>query len=363
MLLKRPRPSVIALLFAMSLQATPARAENIEPHYAGSKTCASCHAEQSRWQHTVSMANAMQLVAECPILIEHPKLTFREEPYSYQIVRDGSKSIYTVTDGKETITVPLSYAFGLGEAGQTYVFELNGKFFESRVSFFHKINGLDLTMGARNTKPKSLEEAAGRQQDAQDARECFACHTTGGVRANKLHLETMTPGIQCENCHGPAAEHVASARKGGGKPVIPAKLHDLSTEELSDFCGGCHRTWSKIALSGPHGIPNVRFQPYRLTNSKCYDSADPRIRCTACHDVHQDLQRDAAAYDAKCLACHTAAKGAAQVAASVPQQKACPVARKNCTTCHMPKYELPGAHYQFTDHTIRVVKAGAPYPN
>lgn len=357
--------SVIALiLFTARLIC----AEGPEPHYAGSKACASCHAEQSRSQHLVSMANAMQPVAECPILIEHPKLTFREEPYSYQIIREGNRSIYTVTDGKETLTVPLSYAFGLGEAGQTYVFERDGRFYESRVSFFRKINGLDLTMGAQSTKPKTLEEAAGRQQDAQDARECFACHTTGGVRANKLHLETLTPGIQCENCHGAAAEHVASLQKGGAKPVIPAKLHDLSTEELSDFCGGCHRTWSKIALSGPHGILNVRFQPYRLTNSKCYDSADPRIRCTACHDVHQDLERNASAYDSKCVACHSGANRTAHVAAALnkaagPQQKACPVAKKNCTTCHMPKYELPGAHYQFTDHTIRVVKAGAPYPN
>lgn len=28
----------------------------------------------------------------------------------------------------------------------------------------------------------------------------------------------------------------------------------------------------------------------------------------------------------------------------------------------MPKVELPGGHAQFTDHNIRVVKAGEPYP-
>jgi hypothetical protein len=28
----------------------------------------------------------------------------------------------------------------------------------------------------------------------------------------------------------------------------------------------------------------------------------------------------------------------------------------------MPKTELPGAHRQFTDHEIRIVRAGEPYP-
>ena len=29
---------------------------------------------------------------------------------------------------------------------------------------------------------------------------------------------------------------------------------------------------------------------------------------------------------------------------------------------HMPKYEIRGSHYSFTDHWIRVVKSGEPYP-
>jgi hypothetical protein len=29
----------------------------------------------------------------------------------------------------------------------------------------------------------------------------------------------------------------------------------------------------------------------------------------------------------------------------------------------MPKIKLPGAHFAFTDHRIRVVRAGEPYPD
>jgi hypothetical protein len=29
----------------------------------------------------------------------------------------------------------------------------------------------------------------------------------------------------------------------------------------------------------------------------------------------------------------------------------------------MPRYEIPGSHFDSTDHMIRVVRAGEPYPN
>lgn len=42
--------------------------------------------------------------------------------------------------------------------------------------------------------------------------------------------------------------------------------------------------------------------------------------------------------------------------------EACPAAQGRCVTCHMPKIELPGAHFRFTDHRIRIVKPNEPYP-
>jgi hypothetical protein len=131
------------------------------------------------------------------------------------------------------------------------------------------------------------------------------------------------------------------------------KLSSMSTEQTSAFCGQCHRTWEEIAGSGQMGVVNVRFQPYRLTNSKCYDTDDSRISCLACHNPHQEIDRTAAHYDAKCQACHDGGK---------PSAVACKVAKSNCVTCHMPKVEIPGSHHQFFDHEIRIVKANE-YPN
>ena len=139
------------------------------------------------------------------------------------------------------------------------------------------------------------------------------------------------------------------------------KLIGLSADQASNFCGQCHRTWAEIAVTPNPSIANVRFQPYRLTGSKCYDPDDARISCLACHNPHHDFGPKPVNFDPKCLACHSGAKPAAGKPPK-PGAKACPVSKTDCVSCHMPKLELPGAHYKFTDHRIRIVKPNEPYP-
>lgn len=122
-----------------------------------------------------------------------------------------------------------------------------------------------------------------------------------------------------------------------------------------------------------NGINNVRFQPYRLYNSRGHDPQDARFTCTACHDPHVELKQADPAYDAKCIMCHAprpanSAPAAEQSAAARRRPaassaaKSCPVANDRCVTCHMPTVELPGAHFKFTHHRIRIARRGDPYP-
>jgi Cytochrome c554 and c-prime len=317
------------------------------------QTCGKCHADVAARFRETPMAKALAPVSACEILQRHPDLLFREPGYESRIRREGDRSLLTVTGGGETLTIPLLWAFGRGQAGQTYVFEKDGSYYESRISFYNALRGLDLTMGAQPGKPKSIEDAAGHRLGARDALDCFGCHSAGGAGKDGLHLEALVPGVGCASCHGGAARHAAAAATGDARGAKLQKLSAASAEEMSELCGRCHRTWSQIASGGPRGVLNVRFQPYRLTNSRCYDVTDARIRCSACHDPHGPLETSAAAYDGRCGACHSA-KG---------RVKTCSVAKEKCVTCHMPKIELPGAHARFTDHQIRIARAGDPYPN
>ena len=156
---------------------------------------------------------------------------------------------------------------------------------------------------------------------------CIGCHTAGYGTENGFQDEATTPhlaGVQCENCHGPSAEHAA-------KPAVKA-FRPIKTL-AGEMCGGCHTdahhpTYDEWATSG-HGsleIPHEEFAdpesgPGRMgTCGACHSAAtrqallrgvrdmqvigetDPSkfapelpttveaantgITCTACHDVH-----------------------------------------------------------------------------
>jgi len=320
-----------------------------------STPCAKCHA-QGRTQPNTEMAHALEIVEQDRILSDHPVLTATYGKYSYRIERKGDQSLFSVTDGTATLALPIRYAMGVSfDLGQTYILEKDGKFYESRLSWFRALNGLGPTLGQQNRRPANLDEAIGQLLSHDDAMRCFGCHATNAVSDQQLTLDKMTPGVQCSHCHEATDAHLAALVKGSGKPVVPPellKLRDMSAEQASNFCGRCHRTWSDVVVHQAYNIGDVRFQPYRLWSSLCYDPDDPRISCLACHDPHVEPNTQLTDYDPKCQACHGGGKAGA---------KACPVSKHNCASCHMPKTDLPGAHYKFTDHRIRIVKPNEPF--
>src|SRR3989442_12271319 len=87
----------------------------------------------------------------------------------------------------------------------------------------------------------------------------------------------------------------------------------LNTEEVSNFCGACLRTWEQIASLHLYNINNVRFQPYRLANRKGYDPEDRRISCIALHDAHKAPGHELFFSDSKCTSCHNGEPQSASV--------------------------------------------------
>jgi hypothetical protein len=315
--------------------------------------CARCHVE-ALTQPGTYMAQALETVERSKVLKEHPLLSATVGKYSYRIERHGSESDYTVTDGVNTVTLPIRWAMGASSAlGQTYILEKDGQYYESRVSWFRELSGLDRTMGSESSPPTDINDAAGRLLHQDDKIRCFGCHATNAVQGRHLTFDKMTPGVQCEHCHQSTGEHLAALQLGQPAPKELSGLMKMSAEQASEFCGQCHRTWAEIAAQPNLGIANIRFQPYRLTGSKCYDPEDARIGCLACHNPHHDVEAETVNFDGKCLTCHAGGKSGA---------KACPISKEKCVSCHMPKLELPGAHYKFTDHRIRIVKPNEPYP-
>jgi hypothetical protein len=333
---------------AGAVEAAPAR--------PGPVTCATCHRAEAQSQPKTAMGIGIELPPNQEPLQAHPKLTLEANGYHYDIERKNGVSTYTVSDGSGALTLPVRYAFGVYNL--TFVLEYQGRFYESLVSYYQAIQGLGITIGDERVRPRNLTEAMGRLTSDQEIIGCFTCHGTNVVSQGKLALGSLKPGVSCEHCHLGADAHMQAIAAGKPAP-LPRKLGEMAAEEMSNFCGECHRTWESVVGLRLFGEKNVRFQPYRLANSRCFLGQDQRIRCTACHDPHKDVVRDDASYDGVCLSCHSVKPDAA---ATVVTRKTCPVANKDCARCHMPKVRLSETPAVFTDHKIRVVHAGEAYP-
>jgi hypothetical protein len=313
------------------------------------------------------MARAAMSTSLSEILHTHPLMTFGQGKYKYRIESKTSQSRYSASDGKQSLSFPLLWAFGTGRVGQSYLFKKqDADFFEARVTYFEKLGTIDFTPSRALLSPSGIEEAMDRPVPHGEVMRCFGCHTTGSSIGGHFDENHLIPGVTCEACHGPGAGHVqsmtgeASAASGGAKPAIFNSAR-LTPTDAVDFCGACHGTWWDVKLAGVKGVSTARSAPYRLVTSKCWRKGDARLTCTACHDPHEQLQTDAAAYDKACLKCHT---NLLEPGKSVGHEgPGCPIANNRCTGCHMIKVYVPEMHSDFTDHRIRIAKPGEPFPD
>lgn len=331
--------------------------------FVGAALCAKCHTNQAASWAGTPMAHASMHVEDSPILQQFPTLRTTSGPYQYEIAKSADHWNFSVSDRTQTITEPLDWAFGFNHKGQAYLFEHTGAFYDTRMSFYKALQGLDIATGHPEGTPTDLEAALGRRMPAVETTHCFGCHTTASTVSNRFDPQHAKPGVECEACHGPGARHVAAMRTGkiaeGRRAVFnPGRLGPVAS---LDFCGACHRTWGDVLDAGTSGVRNVRFQPYRLERSRCWgEKGDARLMCITCHNPHQPLVRDVASYDSKCLACHVSQ--GAQVSREHPG-KACPVGTKACASCHMPPAEISSMHAPFIDHRIRIVHENEAFPD
>jgi Cytochrome c554 and c-prime len=206
---------------------------------------------------------------------------------------------------------------------------------------------------------------------------CLECHTT---YAEKISDEDKEPelfeksriilGVDCEKCHGPAAEHVAFQTKNpkdtqGRFIVNPATF---SRRQSLDMCALCHggrmqkirpsfqftagdklADYFKIDTTAKDtGSIDVHGNQYALmTASKCFKNSST-LTCTTCHNTHENEKGNTALFSKKCIACHNNEHENTLVCKlTAVYGKAINV---NCTSCHMPEQPslaiavmLPGA--------------------
>ncbi len=208
---------------------------------------------------------------------------------------------------------------------------------------------------------------------------CFACHvsqlrTNYDPASDSYHTEWAEPGINCETCHGPGAEHVRQfeARAGAaGEPGAAAELRlvsfrRLGREQRNDLCASCHAKAAPLSAGfrpgerffdhfdlvtlesadyyadGRDRGENYTYGSWRM--SPCVRSG--RLDCMQCHTSsgRYKWQGDP---NGACRSCH--AERVANVAAHSHHRADGP--GSVCTACHMPTTEF--ARMRRSDHSMR----------
>jgi hypothetical protein len=348
--------------------------------YTGPVACADCHAQIYREAEHTSMARTFMIASESNILKAHPDLAFASGINHYSIQTARGSSTYIASNELQQKSAQLAWAFGTDRVAQSWLFQdKNGNVREARVTYFRTLDGLSFTPGRAVPDAENLQDAMYREVGRAEVYACFGCHTTASGFGSSFDPRHLTPGVSCEACHGPGKVHadlmgdisftqkVRYPRENTDEKIFnPAKL---SPSDSVDFCGACHGSYWDVSLSGSVGVGNVRFQPYRLEESKCWkEGNDSRLTCLACHDPHKQVDTVATDYDHVCLSCHAPkTAGTHPVAIKRGEERhtgaVCPVATHKCTTCHMPEVYVPSMQSSFPDHDIRIARTGELFPD
>ena len=335
--------------------------------YAGTTGCAACHADVGGdpSTHGTSMARAASDVRDKGYVRGSSEDRFEAGELKYFLHDNLDGLELSVSRGNETASQELDWVMGSGDLGRTFVYQRDGRWFQSRLSEYRVAPKLDVTTGLKATAGMDasydLAAALGKVLTTEEVRHCFSCHTVHATSSKGFNPAHAEAGLGCEACHGPGNAHVKIANaktptRGELEIFNPAKL---APADSIDFCGACHRTFGDVtqAANPANDSSVVRFQPYRLERSRCWrETEDARLTCVACHDPHLALVREEISYDEHCLGCHRSGVVADHGV------KVCPTgAKAQCVSCHMQKVKVASMHGEFTDHFIRVIKTGEAF--
>jgi hypothetical protein len=339
---------------ASAPRATPALALTAPHPTIDDATCASCHADQAEAHRHSAHAQTSNLATKDTIkgnfqpgtntmTTIDPNVTFLMEQMEH-----GFFETAIVTTPVQTLRrrERIDVVIGSGRKAQTYLYWSSDYLFELPVSTW-------MATGEWMNSPGYPDGTANFDRGVSNR--CLECHATSfASRAPHRHRfdpASFVPGISCQKCHGPGAEHVARFSSGapprmpGDTAIVnPAKL---SRERQMDMCSLCHAGVGKpltppLSFSvGDDLAKHIAFAPVSpeapidphgsqvqgLTASACYRQSST-MTCNTCHDAHQ-TQRAAVDFAANCLSCH--------------QQESCgtftrlaPETTSNCVDCHMP---------------------------
>lgn len=341
--------------------------------YLGSQACIECHAERVAEYRTTNHYRTCRVpdVKSMAGILAHAggKFQTKNPNLAYHTYSQGGQLFQAAvrkTGSTEERTVSrIDLILGAGTSDEVYLsWHDDGHMFELPVAWIDSEKCWGAAGWWRNNQFDRLGPATGARDLTLRCLECHSTsfeHVAGTLNQYERHHHLM--GVSCENCHGPAREHVALHRQ---KPtekealaiIRPARL---PRERQIETCTQCHSNATKHrgpALQYRPGKPlddfyktvltrstdedHVANQIHYLRQSKCFQN-DETMTCVTCHNPHRTTgDASAARIENSCLNCHDRV--------DCGERPKLPAAvQDECIQCHLPPYLKINVHFQ-TEH-------------
>lgn len=322
--------------------------------FAGSRSCAPCHQEiteaHAHTPHALTSAYADtstvkgSFVPGQNVLVLNERLKVMMEQTSSGLIQRG------LVDDKEVANKPIDIVLGSGRKGQSYLYWEDHALFQLPVSYF---SGADKWANSPGYPTDQL--AFNRSIQAR----CLECHSTY-FKTEKIisGSETFNPnqvmlGVDCERCHGPAADHVTfhfnnPDAKQPGNIINPERL---TRQRRLDNCALCHsglreNLMPSFSYTIGENLEDYSYPTYTadsaatldvhgnqyglLLESECFRNSE--MDCSSCHNVHQKETKDLGLFSTRCMNCHVPGSDRFCKQPEVPGLQL----SSNCIDCHMP---------------------------
>ncbi len=369
-------------------QGPPAVAGSSSPPqdqgYAGSVSCRECHEKFYKLWASSHHGLAMQ-----PVTLEFLKTKLEAKKTAVTI--KGHRYHVTFRDGRGFVqeqgpkgdkTYPMAYTLG-GKNVYYFLTPLDkGRLQVLPVAYdVRQKEWFDTTasMIRHFAAGACIEPVSWRDPSLTFNTACYSCHvsqltTNYDLKTDTYHTVWAEPGINCETCHGPAAEHNRVCREAP-KGTVPQDLkiirggRDFTVAQNNATCSPCHAKMIPLTASFRPGeryfdnfdlitLEDRDFYPdgrdlgenFTLTLwrlSPCVKSG--KLSCLHCHTSSGRYRfKDEAKANQACLPCHQ--ERVEQASRHIHHPPDRPGVPRKCISCHMPMTEF--ARMRRTDHSM-----------
>lgn len=325
--------------------------------FAGSASCMNCHKKIYDSHVLTPHYNTTRPALEKNIMgnFEQGKNLFNYDSGMAVKMEKRNGGFYQVGYyfGVEKIAQRFDIVVGSGAKGQTYIYRDDNYLVQLPVSYFTAAR-----QWANSPQYPTYPVLFNRPITSR----CLECHTTyaSKISSPKSQFEQFDStsfiyGVDCEKCHGPAANHVAFQTQNPKetKAKYITNPANFTRSQKLDLCGLCHggpiqktkpsfsfttgdrlEDYFKIdtAVVSPDSIDVHGNQYGLLRNSKCFRMSNT-MTCITCHNSHENERGELELFSQRCMTCHNTDHGPiCKLTSSMGSE-----INNNCINCHMPR--------------------------